>query len=209
MANDVKVKICGLCSYDDAKVALDGGAWALGFVFHRSSPRYIEPRAAARIVEQLPPEALTVGVFVDYELAELADVVRQVGLRGVQLHGGETTAYAQQVEAELVLKALRVRGALAPELLGEFPGCQLLLDTYHERLPGGTGATFDWAVARRAGETRPVLVAGGLTPENVEEALDAARPEGVDVSGGVEASPGVKDAAKVRRFLSRVQSWRG
>ncbi len=203
----MKVKVCGIRSYEDARAALDAGAWALGFVFHRASPRSIDPEVVERIVSRLPGETLTVGVFVDYPLAELNAIVHAAGLKGAQLHGDEDPAYAERVKAETVIKAFRVGEGFALESLREFPRQRILLDAYSPSAPGGTGKTCDWSLARRAAELRPVILAGGLRPENVAEALSEVRPDALDVSTGVESVPGVKDPEKLRRLFEAVGRW--
>jgi phosphoribosylanthranilate isomerase len=204
MAPHVKVKICGIRRLEDALVAVDAGAWALGFIFHRPSPRYIAPEEAAEIIERLPGPVLTVGVFVDYAIDELNEVVRQAGLGAAQLHGAESPAYARQVEASTVIKAFRVGEHFDVASIGSYDHCRILLDTYRADRAGGTGETFDWEIARRVGEKTPVILAGGLDPDNVREAIRIARPVGVDVSSGVETAPGVKSAAAIRRLFAAV-----
>jgi len=203
----MKVKICGVRSYEDARAALDAGAWALGFIFHRPAKRYIEPEAAARIVKRLPRDALPVGVFVDYPLDELNEVVDTVGLRGAQLHGDEDPPYADKVKAEVVIKALRVGPDFDPGRVRDFPGQRILLDTFHPQAPGGTGRTFDWSLARRVGELTPVIVAGGIHPDNVVDSLRQAQPDAIDVSTGVEKAPGVKDPAKILRLFEAIREY--
>lgn len=205
----MKVKICGLRTLDDAEAALDLGAWALGFVFHRPSRRWIDPEAAAAIVKRLPREAITVGVFVDWPLDEVNRTVESVGLRGAQLHGDEDAAYVRGVRASLVIKALHVGVDFNVERVREFQGCRILLDTRHPAAPGGTGEVFDWSIARRAGDVAPVILAGGLRPENVEDALREARPDALDVSSGVESAPGVKDREKIRRLFEAIGRFEG
>ena len=200
----MNVKICGIRRYEDARAALDAGAWALGFIFYPLSKRFIEPEEAARITQRLPASALTVGVFVDAPLETVNATVEVAGLGGVQLHGSEDGAYAGAVEADLVIKAIRVGPAFDAESLRGYPECHILLDTHRPDAPGGTGEVFDWAIARRAGQVRPIILAGGLTPENVEEALRVARPAGLDVSTGLESAPGVKDRGKIARFFEAV-----
>jgi phosphoribosylanthranilate isomerase len=200
----MKVKVCGLKSYEDARSALDAGAWALGFVFYPLSKRFIEPEEAARITRRLPGSALTVGVFVDAPLETVNATVEIAGLGGVQLHGKEDDSYAGAVKADLVIKAIRVGPIFDAESLRGYPGCRILLDTHRPDSPGGTGDPFDWTIARRAGEVRPIILAGGLTTENVEEALRVARPDGLDISTGLESAPGVKDRGKIARFFQTV-----
>ena len=200
----MNVKVCGIRRLDDALVAVDSGAWALGFIFHRASPRYIDPEDAARIIERLPGEVLTVGVFVDYPIDELNDVVRQAGLSAAQLHGAESPEYAREVEASTIIKAFRVGEEFDVARLEPYQDCNFLLDTYRPGQAGGTGETFDWEIARRVGEKAPVILAGGLGPDNVREAIRVARPQAVDVSSGVELAPGVKDPAAIRRLFEAV-----
>ncbi len=200
----MNVKVCGIRRLDDALVAVDSGAWALGFIFHRASPRYINPEDAARIIERLPGEVLTVVVFADYPIDELNDVVRQAGLGAAQLHGAESPEYAREVEASTIIKAYRVADAFDAEVLEPYQDCTILLDTYRPGQAGGTGETFDWEIARRVGEKAPVILAGGLGPDNVREAIRVARPQAVDVSSGVELAPGVKDPAAIRRLFEAV-----
>ncbi len=200
----VKVKICGITRYDDACVALDAGAWALGFVFHPTSPRFIAPERAAAILDRLPRSTFSVGVFVDWPLDELNRAVRLAGLRGAQLHGDESPEYAARVEAEMVMKAFRVGEDFDPARVDGYPGQRILLDTHKGGVPGGTGRVFDWRVAREVGRRRPFILAGGLTPENAAEAVASAQPEGIDVSSGVEANPGIKDPIKLRRLFEAV-----
>jgi phosphoribosylanthranilate isomerase len=200
----MRIKVCGITRYEDARAALDAGAWAIGFIFHRPSKRFIEPEEARRILERLPETTLAIGVFVDMPLATVNAIVKSVGLGGVQLHGAEGEPYAAAVEADLVIKAFRIGPWFHAGKLRGYPGCRILLDAYRPDLPGGTGESFDWAVARRAGAVRPIILAGGLTVENVEEAVRAARPDGLDISSGLESAPGVKDHAKMARFFDAV-----
>jgi phosphoribosylanthranilate isomerase len=206
----VKVKVCGITRLEDALVAVEEGAWALGFVFHRASPRWVELEAAARIVERLPASVLTVGVFVDRPLAEVNAAVAAAGLGAAQLHGGESPEFVAQVRAGEVWKAFRVGPGFDIESVKSFPArCRVLLDALDPARPGGTGTACDWTAARRVRELRPVILAGGLNAGNVEAALHAVGPEAVDVSSGVESSPGCKDPAKLREFFAAVRRFEG
>lgn len=200
----MKVKICGIRRLEDALVAADAGAWALGFIFHRPSPRYIAPEDAAKIIERLPGGVLPVGVFVDYPIDELNEVVRRAGLGAAQLHGAESPEYARQVEAGTIIKVFRVGAGFDADALETYHDCCFLLDTYRPGQPGGTGETFDWEIARRVGERAPVILAGGLGPDNIREAIRVAQPRGVDVSSRVEVSPGVKDQTAMRRLFEEI-----
>ena len=200
----VKLKVCGITSFDDAAAAVDCGATYLGFNFYRPSPRYIEPAAAREIIEQLPSHIVSVGVFVNEEVKVVRDLMDGCGLTLAQLHGDETAAYCLEL-ARPAVKALRIKDRGGFLALAEFQGRAgirgFLLDAYADDAYGGTGRTVDWTLAAEAARSASVLLAGGLTPENVAEAIRAVRPYGVDVSSGVEVSPGKKDPEKIRRFI--------
>ncbi|WP_080887605.1 phosphoribosylanthranilate isomerase [Nitrospira japonica] len=199
-----RIKICGITNEEDAAAALLAGADALGFVFYRKSPRWIDPTVAGRIISSLPPFVAAVGVFVNEEVKVVRDLMDGCGLALAQLHGDETAAYCLEL-ARPAVKALRIKDRGSFLALAEFQGRAgirgFLLDAYAEDAYGGTGRTVDWALAAEAARSASVLLAGGLTPENVAEAIRAVRPYGVDVSSGVESTPGKKDAEKVRRFI--------
>ena len=201
----IKVKVCGIRSVEDGRAALEAGAWALGFIFHKPSPRYIEPEDVAQIVQSLPEDTLTIGVFVDWPLDELNRAVKVAGIRGVQLHGREDPAYAGSVEAERTIKAFRAGPDFRPGQVLEYPGCGVLLDAYHPSLPGGTGSTADWSVAREVARLTPLILAGGIDPDNALDAIRAVQPDALDVSTGVEVSPGVKDPEKIRRLFATLR----
>jgi phosphoribosylanthranilate isomerase len=202
----VQVKICGITSLEDARAAVDAGADALGFVFYPPSPRYVSPEQAEQIIRLLPPFITTVGLFVDVALDTINDTVARCGLDRVQLHGGEAPEFCRQI-ARPVIKAIRIRNA---ESLAHVPDYQVsayLLDAYVEgALPGGTGTAFAWELVAHARLDGPVILAGGLTPENIEVAIAQTRPYGVDVSSGVERLPGIKDHQKVRDFIARAKA---
>jgi phosphoribosylanthranilate isomerase len=197
----VQVKICGITNVEDALAAAEVGADALGFVFYEASPRWVSPETAATIIRQLPPFVIKVGVFVDAPEDLVVSAMRQCGLNLLQFHGEETPEYCMQFGL-MSMKAFRIRDAASLEALPDYPTAAWLLDAYSPAQPGGTGQSFNWDLAREAGQMgRPIFLAGGLTPENVVEAVHQARPYGVDVSSGVEAAPGKKDHAKVRAFI--------
>lgn len=202
----VRVKICGLTNVNDALLAAELGAHALGFIFYPKSPRYVDPGEARRIIKQLPPLVITVGVFVDEEAAKVRDIAAQAGLDWVQLHGRESPDYCRTL-GRRVIKSFRVQGEeIFPQLMAYQGAVQaFLLDAYKPGTPGGTGETFDWELARKAEKYGPIILAGGLTPENVAEAIRLAQPAAVDVASGVEARPGVKDPEKLRNFLAAVK----
>jgi phosphoribosylanthranilate isomerase len=194
------LKVCGITRRDDALHAVEQGATALGFVFWPHTPRYVSPDRAADIIAALPPQVITVGVFVDESVEMIERIVEQTGIAAVQLHGQESPAYAGAFDMP-VLRALTVEAA---EKEGSvWPGdTTFLLDTIDPVRRGGTGLTIDWNRAAALARSRRIVLSGGLTPLNVSDAIVAVRPFGVDVSSGVEESPGVKDFDKVARFLA-------
>jgi phosphoribosylanthranilate isomerase len=204
----VFVKICGITSEEDARLAAEAGADAVGFVFWPGSPRRVDAKTARRIGDALPPTVVRVGVFVDAAREELARAADEAALDLLQLHGSEPPEALADLPRR-TLKAVRVGRDFAAQTALQYEGraSGLLLDTDCAGLPGGTGETFDWSlvreVRRRAGF---VVLAGGLRPENVQAALRAVQPDGVDVSSGVEKAPGRKDASKVRAFVDAVRS---
>jgi phosphoribosylanthranilate isomerase len=204
----VKVKICGITNWADAKAALDAGADALGFNFYRPSPRYIEPEEARRITSRIPKRATSVGVFVNEPVARVLDIARRAGLDMIQLHGDETPGIVSKLaEKFLIIKVFRVRSGFRPTCLKRFgEAAAFLLDGFQPRLRGGTGKTFDWRLAIEAKRHGPIILAGGITPENVARAIAEVDPFGVDVSSGVEAHPGKKDPARIRAFLRAVET---
>ena len=200
------VKICGVTRIEDALAASGEGAHAIGFVFYRPSPRYVEPDVAAGMVRALPPFVTPVGLFVDADENEVRDVAARAGVRLLQFHGAETPAFCARF-ALPYMKAVRVRpGVDLLQYAREFAGARaLLLDAFQEGLHGGTGAVFDWNLIPPA-LPLPVVLSGGLTPENVGDAIRRVRPYAVDVSSGVEAAKGIKDAAKIAAFIEGVRN---
>ncbi|MBM4133504.1 MAG: phosphoribosylanthranilate isomerase [Nitrospira sp.] len=200
----VKVKICGITNADDAAAAVEAGADALGFMFYAKSPRCVEAPLVKRIVAGLPPFVLPVGVFVNEEAKKVRDLMDQCGLAMAQLHGDETAAYCDTL-GRPVLKAFRFRGPADLLSLAEFKGRAgvrgFVVDAFSAAAYGGTGQVADWALAAEVARHAPVLLAGGLTAENVRAAIQQVMPYGVDVSSGVEASQGKKDQAKIRAFI--------
>ena len=200
----VKIKICGITNVEDAKVAVAAGADALGFVMYRKSPRFVEAVVVKSIVATLPPFVLPVGVFVNEEPERVRTLVDECGLVLAQLHGDETASYCQDL-GRPVMKALRLKDRGTFLALAEFQGRAnvrgFLIDAFSDQAYGGTGQTVDWTLAQEAARSTPVVLAGGLTPTNVAEAIACVRPHGVDVSSGVELSPGKKDHGKVKAFI--------
>lgn len=200
----VKVKICGITNEQDAQVAVEAGADALGFIMYRKSPRFVEAAIVKRIIDGLPPFVAAVGVFVNEEAATVRRSMDECGLTLAQLHGDESAAYCEGL-GRPSMKALRFKDRGSFLALAEFQGRSnvraFVLDAFSNQAYGGTGQTIDWALAAEAARASRVLLAGGLTPENVGEAIRQVRPYGVDVSSGVEVRPGQKDHAKVQAFI--------
>ena len=205
----VKVKICGITNWTDARRAAEAGADFLGFNFYPRSPRYIRPASARRIVHRLPgaTKIQTVGVFVNESEEKMLRIARTVGLDYLQLHGDESPLAVARLSPSLpVIKAVRVpKSFRSAQLVPYRRASAVLLDAFARRSRGGTGKTFDWEIARRAGKKNRIFLAGGLTPENVALAIRTARPYAVDVCSGVEARPGKKDDARVKALMRAVR----
>lgn len=200
-----RVKVCGITRAEDAAVAVGLGADALGFVFWPRSPRYVEPGRATAIVRELPPFVTAVGVFVDERPEEVRRIAMVVGLHAVQLHGNETVSEYTGL-GRAVIKAVSVERGRSGERAFSLPASvTVLLDAHDPVRVGGTGQTIDWAEAATVARTRRMILAGGLRPDNVRDAILAVRPYAVDVSSGVEKEPGAKDAGQIRAFLDAVR----
>ena len=198
----MKVKICGITNLPDAVVAVEAGADALGFIFYPKSPRYISFENAALITRELPASILKVGVFVNASREDVLAAQQQCQLSVLQFHGEETPEYCAGFTSQ-TWKAFRVIGPETLNRLGAYRTTAWLLDAWSPAMPGGTGERFDWDLAVEAQKGgRPIILAGGLTPENVMSAVQRVRPLGVDVSSGVEMAPGKKDPVKVKVFVS-------
>jgi phosphoribosylanthranilate isomerase len=204
---DTKIKICGITNLPDARLAVELGAAALGFIFYPKSPRYVPVAKAADICNALPPFVAKVGVFVDELEFEIEKALRECLLNALQFHGDEPPGFCQKFAAKSI-KAIRVRDESSLRTAAEYDVDALLLDTYIDSERGGTGQTFDWSLTVKAQETLapPVILSGGLTPANVQEAIRKVRPYAVDVSSGVEREPGKKDPEKLRRFIELVKA---
>jgi len=212
----MKVKICGITNKDDATWALNYGADFLGVNFWKGSKRYVSPTNAEGWVPALPTFASVIGVFVDADPGDIASLAAKLNLRGVQLHGAETPDYVRLLKKALeinetpplIIKAIRVKGPDSAAELAAFAPLvdYFLLDSFVEGEPGGTGATFDWAWIEPAKALgKPVFLAGGLTPDNVKDAVKKTMPFAVDVASGVEKSPKRKDLEKMRAFITNAK----
>jgi phosphoribosylanthranilate isomerase len=209
-APQVKVKICGITNWLDARRAVDAGADFLGFNFYAGSPRYVTPAKARQIVRRLPKGIVSVGVFVNETEKNMLKIAQAVGLDRLQLHGDESASSVERLGRWLpVIKAVRVRKSFPASQLARFRHASaLLLDGFAAKQRGGTGKTFDWRLAQRGrGKTR-LFLAGGITPENVAQAIRTARPYAVDVCSGVEAKPGKKDPRRLKAFMREVENAR-
>lgn len=202
VSKPVKVKICGIRDASTAQVAVDAGADALGFVF-APSPRRVEREVVRSICAALPPFVSRVGVFVNSPANLVEETADYCGLDTLQLHGDETPEYCRSLKYR-VIKAIRVRDAASLADIEHYHCAAFLLDSYVPGVPGGTGLCFDWRLARELALFRPVILAGGLNPENIKQAVNTVSPYAVDVSGGVETG-GKKDHEKIRMFIQRAR----
>jgi phosphoribosylanthranilate isomerase len=200
----VKVKICGITNVDDALSAADLGADALGFIFVTSSPRYITPSAARKIIQALPPFVVPVGVFADMVYNDILAIIDQTSIGCVQLHGEEMPEQLMQYPVP-VYKSFRVDSSFDPEILRRYKGSAYLLDTKISGQPGGTGKIFDWEIAVNAKKYGRIILAGGLTPENIIEAARKVQPYAVDVNSGVEDRPRKKDHTKLKMLFEQLK----
>lgn len=211
MHRRTRIKMCGITNIEDAEEGIRAGVDALGFIFVEDSPRYIEPEKVKEIVEQLSPFVDLVGVFVDRENVEVQEIIDYCGLSYAQLHGSESPEYCSQIAYSAspckVIKAFRVGPATTPAdfhpYQNEVQG--FLLDTFVAEQTGGTGRVFDWGIVPSLGLQRPVILAGGLTPENVAEAIEKVQPFAIDVNSGIELRPGLKDYDKLRVLFEEVR----
>lgn len=200
----VKIKICGITEIDDALHAVDCGADALGFVFYERSPRAITPPKAQAIIAKLPPFVTVVGLFVNEDPRIIRDIADHCHLDMIQYHGDETSQTVRMAPRRSI-RALRIREDVTLDDLDAYPASGLLIDAWVAGAFGGTGVLSNWEIAAKIAKKRPLILAGGLTPENVAAAIQTVRPYAVDVSSGVEYSPGRKDRKKVAAFVRAAQ----
>ncbi|MBE9007479.1 phosphoribosylanthranilate isomerase [Fortiea sp. LEGE XX443] len=208
----MRVKICGITQPQQAKAIASLGATALGFICVPTSPRYVTATQIRAAVTQLPENVDKIGVFANANIIEISQIVHDSGLTGIQLHGDETPAFCYQVREQIpsveILKALRIRSfdhLKQASIYCEYVD-SLLLDAYHPQQLGGTGQTLDWTMLREFNPSSPWFLAGGLTPENILEALSQVKPDGIDLSSGVEIQPGDKDLDKVALLFERLRA---
>ncbi len=207
------IKICGITHIEDALVAVEAGADALGFNFYRKSPRFVEKEKVLEILEDIPPSVLKVGVFVNESEDLVQDLSQVLSLDYLQFHGDETPYYCEQF-ATPYWKAFRLHAESVEksektfDLMKKYHCDYYLIDTFSEDVFGGTGKTGNWALAREAKKMGKIILAGGLTPDNVEEAIRTVQPDGLDVASGVEERPGKKSREKIELFISRARASR-
>ena len=209
--NRIRIKMCGTTNLADALAAVEAGVDALGFIFYNKSPRAVDPKVARVIIEQLPPFVDTVGVFVDRYQEEVQEIVRFCSLNYAQLHGQESPDYCERLAHFTapcqIIKALRVGEHLRETDIAPYNEYVkgFLLDTYEKGVQGGTGKNFDWSLIERLHLQRDFILAGGLDPDNVREAVEAVNPSILDVNSGVEIRPGKKDHERLRAFVRQVR----
>ena len=202
-----KLKICGITRFEDALLCSNQKAWAVGFIFVESSPRFINPENTAKITSQLPDSIEKVGVFLDSGHRYIVNTAKQAGLTMIQLLGNETPEFIVQLKTQIsipIIKAIRIFNEQSLSQIPDFKGIAdyILLDSYSDKAFGGTGESFDWELAIEAKSFGvPVILAGGLSPENIKEAIESVQPYACDLSSGVESSKGIKDAEKLKKLF--------
>lgn len=195
-----KIKICGITNFEDAKIAVDYGTDAIGFVFAESK-RQVSKEKVKDIVQKLPPFVTPVGLFVNETSKNIEEICKYCNLYTIQLHGNEPPVFLSGLKQFKIIKAFRIKNEEDIHQVQGYEAHALLLDGYAENQRGGTGTTFDWRIAGKAETSLPIIIAGGLTDKNVSQAIHIATPYGVDVSSGVEIRPGKKDRQLVRKFI--------
>jgi phosphoribosylanthranilate isomerase len=204
----IKIKICGITNSNDALACAAAGVDMIGLNFYEQSPRYIRPEQARAIARKLPFSTQAVGIFVDAPVDEVRRVAHDVGLRVVQLHGSESPEVCAELARDFeIIKALRIDGEFDAQRASAYPICTILLDTYDEQMAGGTGDVGDWERARATRKfASRLILAGGLNPENVAQAIATVHPDGVDVCSSVESAPGVKDPGRIQQFVAAARN---
>ena len=206
MAIRTRIKVCGITEPEDARIAVAAGADGLGFIFVPQSPRHIDPDMVRKITRELPPLVDAVGVFVDEEMEVVEEIMQYCCLSFIQLHGSETPDYCEKISCR-VIKSFSIGPATKSEDFAPYAEAVsgFLLDTYHKDMAGGTGMVFDWNLVGQIQPPGPIILAGGLNPENIGEAIRQVKPFAVDVNSGVEYQPGRKDTEKLKNFADEVR----
>jgi phosphoribosylanthranilate isomerase len=202
-----EVKICGITGTKDALVAAQCGAAALGFIFYPSSPRYIRPKDAKKIISLLPDKLVSVGVFVNEKPENAKEIMEDCGLDMIQLHGDETPEYCRQFPASIVIKAVELKNTDDLNRALDYDVAAMLVDSRHGNLYGGTGKTSNWELSGLLKNKKPLILSGGLNVENVAEAMRTVEPVALDINSGVEASPGKKDHKKLVRIFDIIRTF--
>lgn len=202
----IRVKVCGITNLEDALKVVYYGADAIGFIFHKKSPRYVSPSKARKIIEGLPPFVTPVGVFVNQKERAVRDVCKFTRISTVQFHGDEDTVYCKRFKDFKIIKAFRIGLDFSPMMVNKYKVDAVLFDAYQEDLYGGTGKTFKWDLIKNEKVNKPVILSGGLNPENIFEGIETIKPFGVDVSSGVEKMPGIKNPKLIRAFFEAIKT---
>ncbi len=200
----IRVKVCGITNIEDAKKCVYYGAWALGFVFYKKSPRYVSPSKARKIIEALPPFITAVGVFVNHREKAVRDICEFTRIKTVQFHGDEDPSYCRRFKEYKIIKAFRVKDDFDVNLVLNYKVDAYLFDSYQEDVYGGSGKVFRWGIIKSVKWERPVILSGGLGPDNINKAITVLSPYAVDVSSGLERSPGIKNPRLIRTFFNNI-----
>lgn len=204
---NIRIKICGITRNEDALLAAKLGAWATGFIFVKNTPRYILPEKAAEIIKILPEKPDKIGVFADEALEEIKNITIKTGITKIQLHGNESPEFCEKLSkltGKEIIKAIRVKNEEDLKFIKNYKDKTsfVLLDSYSENHPGGTGKAFDWEIAKTAtNQGMPIILAGGLNPDNVKQAYEFVKPYALDISSGVESAKGIKDPKKLEKLF--------
>ena len=205
-----RVKICGITNEEDALSAIEKGAFAIGFIFYPKSPRYIPPVKASQIIRKIPPFIGRVGVFVNMDIRGIFEIMKRVGLSAVQLHGDESPEFCYELKTLSsipIIKVFRIKDESSLNNIKKYSYTvnAILLDTHKDKVYGGTGETFDWNLAKKARNYNiPLILSGGLNPQNIKEAYDIVKPYAFDVNSGIELTPGIKDHTKMDLFFRKL-----
>ena len=203
---DMKVKVCGITNIEDAKVCVDNGADAIGFIFYKESKRYVKPDTARAIISTIPIFTIKVGVFVNENFDYINNIAWKIGLNAVQLHGDETPEFVEQIHLP-VIKSFRVSDEFDFSILNKYTGCTILLDSFNPNELGGTGLQFNWD--KIPNELRDqIILAGGISLDNIDEVYNKIKPAAIDLSSSLEKSPGTKDHKKVKIFFNKIRKLR-
>jgi phosphoribosylanthranilate isomerase len=200
-----QIKICGITNEEDALFAAGSGASALGFIFYPSSPRYIKPDAARKIIQKLPPNLVTVGVFVNESAEDVQKIFTDCGFDMIQLHGDESPEYCRQFPQARLIKAVELKNETDLQRAESYPVTAILVDSRHAGLYGGTGKIANWELAGRLKRKKPLILSGGITEINVAEALQTVAPAALDINSGVEIQPGKKDPVRLKRIFDVIR----